>query len=128
MNSLLERLRIRRLASTFTILATLTAGILIGSVIAHGVKGQEQKVDSSDARPLKVPDPVVLSSTFATISKEVGPAVVNINTESLPKENPRGGGGRRQLQPQQPDGQDDQGDDDQGQAAPGQGAPNGNDQ
>ena len=91
MNSLFGRVRASRLISTFTILVTLTAGILIGSVIAHGVKGQEQKVDSSDATPLKIPNPVVLSSTFATISKQVVPAVVNINTESLPNESPRGG-------------------------------------
>jgi serine protease Do len=128
MNSLFGRMRASRLISTFTILATLTAGILIGSVIAHGVKGQEKKaVDSSDATPLKVPNPVVLSSTFATIAKEVGPAVVNINTESLPKENPRG---RRPMQPNGPqmNGPDDQGgDDDQGQAGPGNGGGGGGD-
>src|SRR5580704_15120277 len=104
MNSLLERLRIRRLASTFTILATLSAGILIGSVVAHGVRGQESKVDSSDATPLKVPNPVTLSNAFTEIAKEVGPAVVNINTEQIPKEQQNS---RRRFhmrqQPQAPD-------------------------
>src|ERR1700757_5484921 len=90
MKSLLERLRIRRLASTFTILATLSAGILIGSVVAHGVKGQESKVNSSDATPLKVPSARDLSTDFTKIAKEVGPAVVNISTETLPKEKPAG--------------------------------------
>ncbi|HEY0759074.1 MAG TPA: Do family serine endopeptidase [Acidisarcina sp.] len=84
MNPLLKRLQVSRLASTFTVLATLSAGILIGSVVSHGVKGQE-RMDSSDATPLKIPNPVVLSNTFSQIAKEVGPAVVNINTEQLPK-------------------------------------------
>ena len=117
MKSLLGRLRYRRLASTFTILATLSAGILIGSVISHGVRGQESsKVDTTDATPLKVPSARDLSTDFTKIAKEVGPAVVNINTVTLPKErtqsrrNPH----QRQFQQQQPpDDNNDNGDDDQ---------------
>jgi serine protease Do len=86
MKSLLERLRRSRLASTFTILGTLSAGILIGSVAVHGVRGNETQTDSSDATPLKIPNPVTLSTTFTQIAKDVGPAVVNINTETLPQE------------------------------------------
>ncbi|MGC9291378.1 MAG: trypsin-like peptidase domain-containing protein [Acidobacteriaceae bacterium] len=85
MNALLERLRTRRLTFTFTILATLSVGILIGSVMAHGVHGKEAQVNTSDATPLQIPNPVNLSTTFSQIAKEVGPAVVNINTESIPK-------------------------------------------
>ena len=87
MKPLLERLRVSRLASTFTILGTLSAGILIGSVAVHGVRGNEKtQTDSSDATPLKIPNPVTLSTTFTQIAKDVGPAVVNINTETLPQE------------------------------------------
>ena len=86
MKPLLERLRASRLASTFTILGTLSAGILIGSVAVHGVHGNEKQTDSSDATPLKIPDPVSLSTTFTQIAKNVGPAVVNINTETIPQE------------------------------------------
>src|ERR1700677_4891401 len=86
MKSLLERLRASRLASTFTILGTLSAGILIGSVAVHGVRGNETQTDSSDATPLKIPNPVTLSTTFTQIAKDVAPAVVNINTETLPQE------------------------------------------
>lgn len=88
MKSLLGRLRYSRLASTFTILATLSVGILVGSVIAHGVHGQEakqtSKIDTSDATPLKVPAPRDMSTDFTRIAKEVGPAVVNISTVTLP--------------------------------------------
>jgi serine protease Do len=129
MNSLLERLRIRRLASTFTILATLSAGILIGSVVAHGVKGQESKVDSSDATPLKVPSPRDLSTDFTKIAKEVGPAVVNINTETLPKEQQPGRKqrGAQRLHPQNPDNGpgDDDDNQDQDQGPGGQGGQGG---
>ena len=123
MNLLVERLRLRRLAPTFAILATLSAGIVIGSITAHGVHGKENQVNSSDAKPLEIPNPKTLSNQFSQIAKDVGPAVVNISTETLPKATSRLRG-RNGLQvnphatPQSPD--DDQGDqeDQQGQAAP----------
>ena len=84
--TLLSRLRTNRLASTFTLLTTLTVGVLVGSVLTRDVGAKEQqKVDSSDARPLVIPDPKTLSNGFSAIVKQVGPAVVNINTETIPK-------------------------------------------
>ncbi|HWZ50101.1 MAG TPA: trypsin-like peptidase domain-containing protein [Granulicella sp.] len=75
-----------RLTTTFVLLGTLSAGILAGSVLTRNVSGKEQQaVDSTDARPLTVPSPVNLSNGFSQIVKQVGPAVVNINTEELPK-------------------------------------------
>ena len=59
------RLKANRLAYTMTILATLTVGILIGTVISYGVKGQEVKKGSSDATPLTVPSPKQLSNQFS---------------------------------------------------------------
>jgi serine protease Do len=119
MKPLLERLRVSRLASIFTILGTLSAGILIGSVAVHGVRGNETQTDSSDATPLKIPNPVTLSTTFTQIAKDVGPAVVNINTETLPQEDTHS---KRRSSPHgatpavPPGGDDDQnGDGDQGQ-------------
>jgi serine protease Do len=96
MKALLARFRSRRLTFTFTILATLSSGILIGSVLAHSVHGKEASGSSSDATPLQIPDPVKLSTVFSQIAKEVGPAVVNINTESIPKNPPRGAQGGNQ--------------------------------
>jgi serine protease Do len=128
MRSLFDRLRLGRLATTFTILATLSAGILIGSVVAHGVKGQETKVDSSDANPLRVPSPKLLSNTFSQIAKQVGPAVVNINTETLPKSSSlRRKNPHLRQQPSEPDDQQpgDDDDDDQDGGQGGQAAPPG---
>jgi serine protease Do len=95
------RWKANRLAYTLTVLATLTVGILIGTVISKGVKGQEKK--GSDATPLAIPSPQQLSSQFSQISKQLEPSVVNINTESIIKQNPhrRRGGGN----PDQPDDQ-----------------------
>jgi serine protease Do len=99
------RLKANRPAYTLTILATLTVGILIGTVISKGVKGQEKK--GSDATPLTVPSPQQLSNQFSQISKQLEPTVVNVNTESTIK-NPhrRGHGGN----PDQPEDQDPFGD------------------
>src|SRR5580693_245445 len=108
-SAFLARLKAKRWAYTFTILATLTVGILIGTVVSSGVKGKEGQ-KSSDATPLTIPAPQQLSNTFSQISKQLEPSVVNINTESTIK-NPRRRG--RSVRPD-PD-QDDQGGEDDNQ-------------
>ncbi len=80
-----EKIRGARLVPTFTILGTLSACVLAGSILTGRVSAK-QAVDTSDAKPLQVPNPVTLSNGFSAIAKQVGPAVVNINTEILPKE------------------------------------------
>ncbi|MDR3740014.1 MAG: trypsin-like peptidase domain-containing protein [Terracidiphilus sp.] len=121
MISILERFRKRRLASAFVVLATLSVAILAGSFAAHGVRGQERQNSSSDATPLHVVNSPVTPNEFVKIAKEVGPAVVNINTLTLPKasansrRNPHG----LQRIPAQPQQDPDSGDDDNsGQQAP----------
>jgi serine protease Do len=109
---LFERIRTHRLTATFALLATLSVGILAGSLITRGVSGKEQTVDSSDARPLTVPNPVNLSNDFSKIAKQVGPAVVNINTITLPKESATRRAPRRGQAA--PNGGDDNNPDDQG--------------
>jgi serine protease Do len=98
-----NRIRGGRLASTFTLLGVLTIGIVAGSMLTGNVSAKQQKVDSSDARPLVIPNPVTLSNGFAGIVKMDGPAVVNINTESLPKQ---GTGKRPRRGQQDPNGDD----------------------
>ncbi len=105
-----SRFKTHRLTTAFMLLTTLTVGVLAGSVLTRDVSGKEQQhTDSSDARPIVIPNPVTLSNGFAQIVKQVGPAVVNINTISLPKQSARQRNGRRS--PVNPDGQGgDQGD------------------
>jgi len=121
MKSLFERLRSRRLASTFVVLTVVSAAILAGSFAAHGVRGQEQQSDSTDATPLKVVNSPTPPNDFVRIAKLVGPAVVNINTETLPKQTSNHNGNRNphfRTQPNQqnPGGGDD--DQDNGQQPP----------
>src|SRR5437016_10885207 len=98
------RLKANRLAYFLTILVTLTIGILMGTIISYGVKGQESK-KASDATPLTVPAPQQLSNQFSNISKQLEPSVVNINTESTIKTPQR----RRRAAPGgTPNGPDDQ--------------------
>jgi serine protease Do len=83
------RMKAHRWAYTLSILATLSLGILIGTVVSFGVKGKEaQNNKSSDATPLSVPSPQQMSNAFSQIAKQMEPSVVNINTESTIK-NPR---------------------------------------
>jgi serine protease Do len=91
-------------AYTLTILATLTLGILIGTVISKGVRGQESKKNSEAATPLTIPSPQQLSNQFSQIAKQLEPTVVNINTESTIKVPPH----RRRGNPDQDGGGDDQ--------------------
>ena len=105
--TLLDRLRGHRLTTTFTLLATLSFGILAGSLLTRNVSGKEQAVDSSDARPLVIPSPTTLSNGFSQIVKQDGPAVVNINTTSLPKQSANKAP-RRRGQGRAPQGDDDQ--------------------
>jgi serine protease Do len=116
MNSLFERLSSRRLASAFVLLATLSALIVAGSFAAHGVRGQEKQNMSADATPLKVLNSTVPPNDFVRIAHQVAPAVVNINTETLPKQSLNKGRrlphSRVMPNPQSP-GDDDNPDDDQ---------------
>jgi len=124
MKSLLERLRSHRLAFTFVMLATLSAAIVGGSFAAHGVRGQEKQNDSSDATPLKVNNSASQPNEFVKIAKAVGPAVVNINTQTLPKVSANKGhrNPHSHVQPTPPGGGGGGDDDDQN--GPGQGQNN----
>lgn len=82
-NGLWGRFRANRLAFSLVVLLTLAVGILIGTVVSVGVRGQEKR--SAEATPLTVPAPRQLSSQFSQIAKSLEPAVVNINTESTIK-------------------------------------------
>src|ERR1051325_12231968 len=95
-NTLWARFKANWPASTLIILLTLALGILIGTVVSGGVRGQEKR--SADATPLSVPAPRQLSNQFSQIAKTLEPAVVNINTESTIKPSvrrrgPQGGQG-----------------------------------
>ncbi|HEY2383113.1 MAG TPA: trypsin-like peptidase domain-containing protein [Terriglobia bacterium] len=79
-----------RLLYLTLIIATLTIGVVIGTIVSGGVKAGEQK-----AQTLVIPDPVSLSNAFSQIAANLDPAVVNISTEAAPENPVRNRGGNR---------------------------------
>ena len=102
MKALLDRLRTRRLTSAFTLLATLSVAVVAGSYVAHGVRGQDAQGSAAIA-PLKVVNSKIAPNAFVKIAQVVGPAVVNIKTETLPKQSASRGFHGRTIHPQNPD-------------------------
>ena len=72
----------RKFLPAVIIVVTLGTGILIGTVVSHGVRAAKSSLAGLDAKPLPPPSPAELSNSFARIAEVLAPAVVNINTES----------------------------------------------
>jgi serine protease Do len=72
----------RKFLPAVVIVATLGIGILIGTVVSHGVRAARSSPVAADAKPLPPPSPAQLSNSFAQIAEALAPAVVNISTES----------------------------------------------
>jgi len=94
-------------------MATLGVGIVIGTIVSGRAGASHAAFEGAvTGKPLAAPDPVVMSSTFASIVKRVQPAVVNISTTQViaehamarrPRGNGQGGnGGQGQGQGQDP--------------------------
>jgi serine protease Do len=79
---------------------TLGIGVLIGSFVSHGVRAAKSPA-GADARALPPPSAVELPNSFAKIASDVGPAVVNIKTETTVHVN------RKRFRGSPDDGQDD---------------------
>jgi serine protease Do len=97
--------RDQKFLSLGLILATLTVGIVIGTLVRTDVlaeKGSEKAF--TDATPLKVPSPVKLQNEFTAIVNKVEPAVVNISTEYKPKK--ESAQGKRGVRPPAADEED----------------------
>jgi serine protease Do len=74
--------RRRKVFASLLVAATLGIGILIGSLISGRALANRAQT-SSGASLLAIPDPVSLSNGFSSISKSLGPAVVNISTTQV---------------------------------------------
>jgi len=96
----------KRLIYLTLIAATLSIGIIVGTIVSGGVKA----VGMQKPATLVIPDPVSMSNSFSKIAEQLENAVVNIDVEITapqPLTPPRrqgggGGGGRRQLPPNVP--------------------------
>lgn len=74
--------RLRKSAGILVVLLAVVAGVLAGPLITHNVFAAPDRAGDSTSHQIAIPAPVQLSSMFSQVSKEVAPAVVNINTES----------------------------------------------
>ncbi len=74
--------RNRKIMATLLVTVTLAIGMLIGTVISGHV-GAAHPAAAVGGTPLAIPDPVQLSSAFASIVSKVQPAVVNISTTQV---------------------------------------------
>jgi serine protease Do len=89
--------RRRKVLASVLVAVTLFIGILIGGLISGRALATRAQ-GPNGASLLAVPDPISLSGAFASITKNLGPAVVNISTTQViekPKgtgKNPRGQG------------------------------------
>lgn len=100
--ALIARIKAQRWLSTLVVLVTLTVGILIGTVLSKsGVKGSS--TPTADAALLPMQSPQQQSSTFRQVAKLLEPSVVNINSESNPKQPAR----RRRSRPSPGGGNED---------------------
>src|SRR5260221_2167684 len=83
-------------------MVTLALGIMIGTVLTRG--GVKGSTPTRDAALLPMQTPQQLGNAFGQIAKQMQPAVVNVRTESLPKQRRRAG--RPNMRPN-PGGGDD---------------------
>src|ERR1700691_3914005 len=74
--------RNRKIMATLMVTLTLAIGMLIGTVISGHV-GASHPAAGITGTPLAIPDPLQLSSAFASIVSKVQPAVVNISTTQV---------------------------------------------
>ena len=81
---IIETMKRRKLLFFSLILATLTIGVVIGTIINRSVNA-DKAIFAPGATALTIPSPAQLSSEFSKIIKTVEPAVVNINTETILK-------------------------------------------
>ena len=106
--SVVKVLQKQKLLSFSLLLFTLSIGILIGTLLTHGVSAQKG-TGAPDATPLTIPDPVQLSTAFSQLAKKLEPSVVNITATSLPKQAAAASNRRRQPQVVPQDPGDEQG-------------------
>src|SRR6266436_3804715 len=99
--------RNRKIMATFLMTITLAVGMVIGTVISGHV-GAAHPTAGTDATPLAIPDPVQLSSAFASIVSKVQPAVVNISTTQVIERGKGGAPSQRNREQMGPDDEQQQ--------------------
>jgi serine protease Do len=95
-------IRRRTIFASLLVMLTLALGIALGTLLS--ARALSTHAQTTGTALLAIPDPVSLSGAFSQISKNLGPAVVNISTTQV-IEKPKGG-----KTPRSPQGADPFGD------------------
>src|SRR5246127_1806002 len=99
-NGMVDWTRRRKMVAAGLIAATLTVGIMIGTVISDRVSAMRSfSFAGTNAAALALPDPIPSSNSFNGIVNRVEPAVVNIATTQVIDRKSR----RRRSSPLDPD-------------------------
>lgn len=81
-----QKMKQQKVLSIGLLLATLTVGILIGTLVNTGVKADKQtSALAPDATPLTIPPESPVSNEFSKLAKKLEPSVVYIESDYLPK-------------------------------------------
>ncbi len=88
-----EAVSLRRYWAALVIALTLGIGVVIGTLVSHGVRANRRLPVAPGAKVLTDPSPIALSNSFAVIAAKISPAVVNINTKSTVRFDENGPGG-----------------------------------
>jgi serine protease Do len=79
----------QKVLSLTLMLATLTVGIVIGTLVNTGVLAERSEKPITDATPLTIPSPTQLGNDFTALVKKMEPAVVHVSTEYSGKQEQR---------------------------------------
>ena len=83
-NGMVDWTRRRKMVAAGLIAATLTVGIMIGTLVSDRVSAMRSfSFSGTNAAPLTLPDPIPSSNSFNGIVNRVEPAVVNIATTQV---------------------------------------------
>ncbi len=85
-----------RLLSVSLLVLTLSAAVVLGTLLTNGVAAARAQQTAPDATPLTIPPAKTLSNEFTRIAQQLEPSVVFISTESKPIQTTR-----RRTPPQQ---------------------------
>jgi serine protease Do len=82
---LYEKIREQKLLSTLLMVATLSVGILIGTLVNTGVRAARDQQAAPDATPLVIPKAEEMGNEFTKLAKQLDASVVYIRSDYTPK-------------------------------------------
>src|SRR5262249_19624078 len=82
---LYAKIREQKLLTTLLMVATLSVGILIGTLVNTGVRAARDQQAAPDATPLVVPRAEGMGNDFTKLAKQLDASVVYIRSDYTPK-------------------------------------------